>query len=242
MPSERGAILLADGDTTSRTFVAEALRRHNFHVHEVAAGEAVLETLSQHPCDAMLCAIDLPGVTGLELLKQVHDQGLPVPVLLMTSAPRLETAVLAMRLGAVDYLIEPLAEKTRVKRVDEAVKKGHALRAMLDARQRASALVLSVGALEAALSGQQPPSETRIMASTPMTDPLGRLDTEQLSRLSPREREVARMLARGNGISELANELDLSPNTVRNHVKSIFSKLRVHSQVELMSRLSGHGR
>ena len=242
MPSERGAILVADADHGLRALVVDTLRKHNFNVHETATGNAALEALSQHPCDVVLCAVELPGFTGLEVLKQIQHQGLPVPVLLTTSSPRLETAVLAMRLGAVDYLIEPLSEKARVKRVDEAVKKARALRSMAEARQRASALVQSVGALEAALSGHHPPSETRIVAGAPSSDPLGRLDSDQLSRLSPREREVARMLARGNAISDLASELELSPNTVRNHVKSIFSKLRVHSQVELMSRLSGHGR
>lgn len=242
MSCERGAILLADSDEEARPKAAATLRRNGFHVHEASTGSAALDELMRRRCDAVSCALELTDLNGLELLRRANEQGSVVPVLFTTTAPRLETAVLAMRLGAVDYLLEPISDKIRVKRVDEAVKKGRALRALLDARQQALALVQSVSALEAALSGDQAPSETRMVVAPPLEDPLDRLDPEQLSRLSPREREVARLLARGNAINDLASALDLSPNTVRNHVKSIFSKLRVHSQVALLSRLSGHGR
>ncbi|MET0794189.1 MAG: LuxR C-terminal-related transcriptional regulator [Polyangiaceae bacterium] len=43
-------------------------------------------------------------------------------------------------------------------------------------------------------------------------------------------------------MGEVATSLELSPNTVRNHVKSVFVKLRVHSQVELLSKLAGRVR
>lgn len=63
------------------------------------------------------------------------------------------------------------------------------------------------------------------------------LDPEELARLSPRERQVVELLARGHAAKDVASKLALSANTVRNHVKSIFAKLRVHSQVELLVRL-----
>ena len=63
------------------------------------------------------------------------------------------------------------------------------------------------------------------------------LPTADLERLSAREREVLSLLAVGMPAKEVAQSLGLSANTVRNHVKSIFVKLRVHSQVELQIRL-----
>ena len=63
------------------------------------------------------------------------------------------------------------------------------------------------------------------------------LPTADLERLSAREREVLSLLAVGMPAKEVAQSLGLSANTVRNHVKSIFLKLRVHSQVELQIRL-----
>jgi len=66
---------------------------------------------------------------------------------------------------------------------------------------------------------------------------LRELPTADLERLSTREREVLSLLAVGMPAKEVAQSLGLSANTVRNHVKSIFLKLRVHSQVELQIRL-----
>ena len=66
---------------------------------------------------------------------------------------------------------------------------------------------------------------------------LRELPAADLERLSAREREVLSLLAVGMPAKEVAQSLGLSANTVRNHVKSIFVKLRVHSQVELQIRL-----
>lgn len=68
---------------------------------------------------------------------------------------------------------------------------------------------------------------------------VGGLSDEDLDRLSQREREVATLLSAGHPPKEIAARLGLSCNTVRNHVKTIFAKLRVHSQVQLLLKLRG---
>lgn len=62
----------------------------------------------------------------------------------------------------------------------------------------------------------------------------GQLDGARLQTLSMREREIYEHLVRGCGITELSQLLQISPHTVRQHRKSVFRKLAVHSQVELM--------
>jgi DNA-binding CsgD family transcriptional regulator len=57
--------------------------------------------------------------------------------------------------------------------------------------------------------------------------------------LSPRQREIVRLLAEGHPLPEVAELLDLSPHTVRGHMKTIFAKLGVQSQVALLSLVSG---
>jgi DNA-binding NarL/FixJ family response regulator len=54
--------------------------------------------------------------------------------------------------------------------------------------------------------------------------------------LSPRQREIARLVSRGLRVPHVAGRLSLSPHTVRNHLKAIFRKLDVHSQAELVAR------
>lgn len=68
------------------------------------------------------------------------------------------------------------------------------------------------------------------------------LSAEDLDRLSQREREVVTLLSVGQPPKQIATRLGLSSNTVRNHVKTIFAKLRVHSQVELLLKLRGRER
>lgn len=57
--------------------------------------------------------------------------------------------------------------------------------------------------------------------------------------LSPREREVVAGLEKGHRVGAIAERLGLSHHTVRNHLKSVFHKLRVSSQVELLAKLRG---
>jgi DNA-binding CsgD family transcriptional regulator len=60
-----------------------------------------------------------------------------------------------------------------------------------------------------------------------------------LSTLSNREREVVEGLRSGKRLSRLAEEFGISAHTIRNHLKHLFRKLGVHSQVELLARLGG---
>ncbi len=70
-----------------------------------------------------------------------------------------------------------------------------------------------------------------------------RLDTEtaRIASLTPREREVIRLIAQGFGTARIAKELFISEKTVRNHLASIFSKLMVSDRLELAIFAVRHG-
>jgi DNA-binding CsgD family transcriptional regulator len=72
----------------------------------------------------------------------------------------------------------------------------------------------------------------------PPSLPVSVLPAEVASLLSPREREVARLLAAGFRVRQVGERLYLSQNTVRNHLKNIFTKLQVSSQVELIALIN----
>lgn len=58
----------------------------------------------------------------------------------------------------------------------------------------------------------------------------------EVNDLSPREKDVFVCLSGGASVKKIAEALGISPQTVRNHLKAIFQKLHVHSQVELISK------
>jgi PAS domain S-box-containing protein len=67
------------------------------------------------------------------------------------------------------------------------------------------------------------------------------VDAEELAELSPREREVLALIMVGDRVPAIAKSLHISPHTVRNHLKSMFRKLGVGSQAELIERIRSLG-
>lgn len=238
----RGRVLLADDDAAVLRPTTLALRKAGFEVDAVATGIEAAKALSSSTYDALVADINMPGNERLELVQLRREGHALVPVILMTGYPSLETAVGALRHGVIDYITKPIDPEELFLRVDAAVARGRALRALDDTRQRAAALIEAVGTLESVvrLTGVAAPSLAADVPSVTHRDPLERLPTDELARLSPRERDVVRLLAVGHPVQAVAKTLGLSTNTVRNHVKSVFAKLRVRSQVALLGKLAGH--
>jgi DNA-binding NarL/FixJ family response regulator len=229
MTSAKGSVLLVEDDERERKALARALRSAAFTVEEAASSREALEALDHQAFDVILTKLDLPGSSGLALLSAVRERTADVAVVLMTALPTVDTAVDALRAGAADYIVKPVKPELLFERLHAAAKTQRVRGALLHANERALAFARSVQQLHFALAASEdstlPPAEPRLSSS-----PLGGL--------TPREREIASLIASGNVVGDIAAQLKLSPNTVRNHVKSIFAKLNVHSQLELVSRLA----
>jgi len=81
----------------------------------------VLDTLRGEPFDAVLLDMDMPNVSGIDILQAVHDQSLGAAVVILTGVGDVELAVRAMKLGAFDYLTKPVDEDTLLKVLDDAI-------------------------------------------------------------------------------------------------------------------------
>jgi DNA-binding NarL/FixJ family response regulator len=259
----RGRVLLADDEEAVRRPLRLALESVGFQVQEVASGFDAARALDEGVCDVALVDINMPGNQRLEFIKQRPDERRSVPIVIITGYPSFETAVDALRLGVVDYVIKPVNPEVLFVRLDEAIQKGKLLALIDEADRRAAQLSTWLGSLRSALQSggrladvpsgtwptfvearggrvpSDPPSGTSVRVQS-SADPLWALSAEERGRLSPRECEVIDELARGRRVREAACALGLSTNTVRNHLKSIFVKLGVSSQVQLLGRLAGH--
>ena len=101
-------ILLVDDDEGVRRNYAKLLQRLGFVVEAAADGQQAVELLVGGSFDAIISDLAMPKMSGLEFLRAVRQHDLDIPVVLMTGAPGLETAVVAIEYGAFRYLTKPV--------------------------------------------------------------------------------------------------------------------------------------
>src|SRR5262249_4072353 len=98
--------------------IRSACKHVAIEVIPAETAEDGLKLLRQHQPDVLLLDVMLPGTTGLELFERVRKIDERVPVIFMTASGESETAIEAMKLGALDYLMKPL-DVARIKALVE---------------------------------------------------------------------------------------------------------------------------
>jgi EAL domain-containing protein (putative c-di-GMP-specific phosphodiesterase class I)/CheY-like chemotaxis protein len=121
-PASAGRILLVDDDVAILRGVQRLLEMSGFAVHTADDGAAAIEALEHNSFDAVVSDITMPRVTGIELLKAIRGRDLDVPVLLMTAAPHLDTALVAIQHGVFGYLPKPFDARVLQATVTKAVR------------------------------------------------------------------------------------------------------------------------
>jgi two-component system response regulator PilR (NtrC family) len=101
-------ILIAEDEQVLRESLAELFRGEGFDVVDVPNGKAANELLLQRPVDVVLTDIRMPEMDGMTLLGCVQKVAPETPVIVLTAYGTVESAVAAMRAGAVDYLLKPV--------------------------------------------------------------------------------------------------------------------------------------
>jgi DNA-binding response OmpR family regulator len=102
-------ILLAEDDRQLGESLEEALTLEKYAVDRCVRGDAVLPALTLAPYDALILDIGLPGMSGLEVLKQLRASDSLIPVLLLTARDAVSDRIKGLDLGADDYLGKPFA-------------------------------------------------------------------------------------------------------------------------------------
>ncbi len=117
-------ILVVDDKEMMRDSVATILGRRGHTVATAPGGEAALERIAEKRPDAVITDLQMPGMSGLDLLAAIRriDEGLPV--VFMTAYGSVETAVEAMREGAFDYVTKPFGGDELAISVERAIEHG----------------------------------------------------------------------------------------------------------------------
>ncbi len=122
------SILVVEDDPAQRDAYARMLRAADFEVHTAQSGEEAIEILGQQAFDAVATDIGLPDLDGLEVLRAAQSRQPDLPVLLITGAPSVETATMAVQSRAVCYLSKPFEPQRLVKEIERAVQAGQVAR------------------------------------------------------------------------------------------------------------------
>ena len=102
-------LLLAEDEPAMSEAVTDILEYHRYQVDAVFDGKEALDYIHAGDYDGIVMDIMMPGLTGLEVLKQIRKEGNRTPVLLLTAKSQIEDRIEGLDAGADDYLPKPFA-------------------------------------------------------------------------------------------------------------------------------------
>lgn len=108
MSASRGKVLIADDDALVRGALVRSLTATGYDVSAAANGSEATELLDESQFEAIVSDIAMPEIDGIQLLKAIRQRDPDVPVVLITGAPDVATAMQAVRLGALMYMTKPV--------------------------------------------------------------------------------------------------------------------------------------
>ena len=111
-----------------RRVLARTLTQAGYLVDTTPDGHGALEALRHDPYDAVLSDISMPDMDGIELLRAIRQNQFDVPVVLSTGLPSMQTAVEAVKYGALQYLVKPVARHELLQAIERAVQTAAARR------------------------------------------------------------------------------------------------------------------
>ena len=173
-------------------------------VGEACDGRQAVEMVKQLRPDLLLMDVSMPDMNGFDATRRVHEFDPTVKVLILTMHDEEELVARCLEAGAAGYIIKD-APASQLLYAIEMVKKGERY--------------LSPVVLKQVVAGYVKNS------NVPQTS---------YDRLSPREREVLKLLAEGLSVKEVATRLNLSVKTVDVHKTNLMKKIDVHDRTELI--------
>ena len=163
----------------------------------------VIEQLEAAHPDVILMDIDLPGISGIEAVKQIRRVNKEVQIIMLTVFDDNTHVYDALYAGANGYLLKKYISDKLVNSIEEVLQGG-------------APMSLSIAR----------------MIISHMHETTASKDYQ----LTAREKEILQSLSRGNSFKLIAAELGISHETVRTHIKHIYDKLHVQSQIEAVSK------
>jgi DNA-binding NarL/FixJ family response regulator len=198
-------VVLADDHDMFRTTLRHLLEENGpvRIVGESATGESAVELTADHAPDVVVMDLSMPGGGGVEAIRAIRRQSPLTQVVVLTISADEADVLDAIVAGACGYLLKSAS-------IEDLI-------AGIRAAANGTALIspeIAARLLEVVRSQAQP--------STDESDPP----------LSAREIEVLRLVAAGKDNAEIAQDLFISPKTVKNHISNILMKLQISNRIQ----------
>ena len=183
---------------------------HMSVVGAFATAEEALKRVNWNRTDVLLADIDLPGMSGVELIGQVKAEHANVEVLAYTICEDRAVVMSAIRAGASGYLLKGSSPRELI----ESIRELHAGGAPMSPRI-ARKIISEIRA------GQPGESAAGAAAGIEFTS---------------REIGILRLLEKGMSYTEISEKLNISPHTVHSHIKKIYEKVQAGSRAEMLAK------
>jgi DNA-binding NarL/FixJ family response regulator len=174
-------------------------------VGEGSDGAEAIALVAEHEPDVVLMDVRMPNVDGIEATRRIVASGSSARIIILTTHDVDEYVFAALRAGASGFLLKDVRPPELVEGI-RVVARGDALLAASVTR--------------------------RLLDRFASVIPDSSVRPADLDELTDRELEVLRLVAKGMNNREIARDLFISENTVKNHVRNILEKLQLHSRME----------
>ncbi len=116
-------VLLVDDEEDFRATLTKRLKKRRLNVASAGSGPEALAILADHPADVVVMDVRMPGMDGIETLREIRGRHPLVQVILLTGHASLEAAIEGMESGAFDYLMKPMDIDELLYKVQDAYQK-----------------------------------------------------------------------------------------------------------------------
>jgi len=113
-------VLVVDNEVEFASTLAERLRLRKIEAESVFSGEEALPAIGRFQPDVIILDLDMPDISGLEVLSRVKDLDPTIEVILLTGYGSFDAGITSMELGAFDYIVKPVDLTHLMEKITEA--------------------------------------------------------------------------------------------------------------------------
>jgi len=116
-------VLFVDDEVDFLETLLKRMKKRDLEVSGVKSGEEALEFLDQNSVDVVVLDVKMPGMDGIQALKEIKTRHPLIEVVMLTGHASVEVAIQGMELGAFDYLMKPIDIDDLLYKIQDAYKK-----------------------------------------------------------------------------------------------------------------------